>query len=90
MPNVIFRSFPLRRTSRIWKRATVLEGRVFPPNIAKFNRIDLLVKILMIDDGWRVAVRNECGSPKFEKVVNLFLGKFCLGKQKLRELETSP
>jgi len=63
IPDVIFSGHPLWGSSRLWERVFVLEGGALPPNVTKPDGVNLSVKILMISDRRRIAMRNECGSP---------------------------
>jgi hypothetical protein len=31
------------------------------------------VEVLMVGDGWGIAVRNECGSPQLKELIDLLL-----------------
>ena len=90
MPNIILHGLPLRDASCSGERTFVLEATVFPLNVAKLDCIDLLVKILVIGDGWRVVVGNECGHPEFEEFVDLLLREFGVGRNELCKFEANP
>jgi hypothetical protein len=80
VPDIILLGHPLRGTGGPWKGAIVLEDFVFPLDITEMDGVKLLAKILMSGNGWSVIVGNECGGPKLEEPVSLFLRKLCLSK----------
>ena len=89
IPNIIPCSLPLWRVNCVGEGTIVPEVCTFPLDIPKFNCVNLLMEISVIDDWWRVTVRNECGSPQFKELVNLSLREFSISKRKLCKLKTS-
>lgn len=71
MPDVILRRLPLCRVGRFRERPLISKASIFPTDVAEFDRIDLPVKVFVVSDGWRVVMRNECGSPEFEELIDL-------------------
>ena len=88
VPDIVLRRLPLSGASRFREGLLVPQGGIFPPDAAEFDCIDLLVKVFVVGDGWRVTVRNERCSPEFEELVNLLLREFGISKHELREFET--
>ena len=69
VPDVILPSHPLWRASRFRKGTIVSEAGVLPRNVTELNRVDLLMKILVVGDGGRVIMGNKCSGPQFEELV---------------------
>ena len=73
IPNVIFPRHPLRTAGHFGEGTIVFETGILPRNAAELDCVDLLVKILVVGDGWGVIVGDERGGPQFEELINLSL-----------------
>lgn len=68
----------------------ILEAGILPLNIANLDCVNLLVEVSLVDDRWRITMRNKCGSPQFQQLVNLSPRELGISKRELGEFETSP
>jgi hypothetical protein len=89
-PNLVGCGLPLQESSFFREGVIVLEVCILPLDATKLDGINLLMEVPMVDDGRRVAVGHERGSPQFKEPVNPSLRKFGVSKDELCEFKTSP
>lgn len=89
IPYLVACGLPLGGPSCYRDGAIVLEAGILPLDTAELDCVNLLVKILMVGNGWRVPVGHERGGPQFEKLVNPSLRKFSIGEHEFSEFIAS-
>ena len=90
VPDIIVCRLPFGGASCFRAGSLILEAGILPPNIANLDRVNLLVEVSLVDDRWRITMRNKCGSPQFQQLVNLSPRELGISKRELGEFETSP
>ena len=79
---------PLRGVSHLREEAIIVEVCGLPWNISKFNRINLLAEVPVVDNWWGATMRDGCRSPQLKKYVGFSLREFSIGKHKLSKFKT--